>query len=188
MAFSEPDKLKVAVTAAAVGPSFTVQAAVPEQAPDHPAKLEFAAGFAVSVTDVPVGKFAVHVCPQLIAAGLLVIVPVPGPVAETLREPCGANAAPTVVSELRTTVHFPTPEQAPDQPENEPDAAGVALRVIEVPGAKDAVQVAPQLMPAGELATVPEPVGVTVRVKTVGLGGGLCCCIPPPQAVREMAR
>jgi len=56
-----------------------LQGAVPEQAPVHPVKVELALGFAFSVTDVPVAKLALHVCPQLMSAGVLVTVPVPVP-------------------------------------------------------------------------------------------------------------
>lgn len=62
MALRDPESLKVAVTEAlAPAPACTVQAPVPEQAPDHPAKLEFEAGLAFNVTDVPVLKVAVQV-------------------------------------------------------------------------------------------------------------------------------
>ena len=57
----------------------TLQVPVPVQAPDQPANLEFAFGAAVSVTMVPLLKFVLHVVPQLIPAGLLVIVPAPVP-------------------------------------------------------------------------------------------------------------
>jgi len=52
---------------------------VPEHAPVHPVKVEPLLGFAVSVTDVPMVKLALHVDPQLMPAGLLVCVPVPVP-------------------------------------------------------------------------------------------------------------
>jgi hypothetical protein len=58
---------------------FTVQAAMPLQAPDQPAKVEPELGAAVSVTDVPLAKPALHVVPQLIPEGSLVMVPVPVP-------------------------------------------------------------------------------------------------------------
>jgi hypothetical protein len=87
------------------------------------------------------------------------------------------------------TVHFPAPEQAPDQPEKEAEAAGVGVRVIEDPAGKVVLQVVPQLIPAGVLVIVPEPVGDTVKVKTVGLGGGGGdCCTLPPQATKVTAR
>jgi len=57
----------------------TLQAPVPLQAPDQPANVELAVGAAVSVTMVPPVKLALHVDPQLIPAGLLVIVPAPVP-------------------------------------------------------------------------------------------------------------
>jgi len=51
----------------------------PVQAPDQPAKVELVAALAVSVTWVPEGNVALHVDPQLMPAGLLVMVPVPLP-------------------------------------------------------------------------------------------------------------
>jgi hypothetical protein len=58
----------------------TLQAPVPVQPPDQPANVELAFGAAVSVTIVPLLNVALHVCPQSIPAGLLVIVPAPVPV------------------------------------------------------------------------------------------------------------
>jgi hypothetical protein len=52
MALSEPESLKVAATDVAL-PTLTVHAPVPEQAPDQPAKLEFAAAAAERVMLVP---------------------------------------------------------------------------------------------------------------------------------------
>jgi hypothetical protein len=57
---------------------------VPEQAPDHPANVDPDAGVAVSVTGVPLSKFAVQVAPQLIPDGVLVTVPEPVPLTWTL--------------------------------------------------------------------------------------------------------
>src|SRR5207244_2717488 len=78
------------------------------------------------------------------------------------------NVAVTVVAALKVTVQVSVPEQPPPlQPVKIEPAAGAAVSVTALPLAKLAAQVAPQVMPAGELVTVPLPVpaGVTVRVK-----------------------
>jgi hypothetical protein len=60
------------------------------------------------------------------------------------------------------------PEQLPLQPEKREPAFGLAVNVTELPRAKAAEQLAPQLMPAGLDVTVPEPrpafVTASVRV------------------------
>jgi hypothetical protein len=63
------------------------------------------------------------------------------------------------------TEHGSVPEQAPDHPLNVVLAAGVAVRTTVVPGLNDAEHVLPQLIPGGELVTVPipDPVSVTVN-------------------------
>jgi len=60
-----------------------VHAPVPVQGPDHPAKDVPELGVAVSVTDVPLGKLAAQVVPQLIPVGLLTTVPMPVPALTT---------------------------------------------------------------------------------------------------------
>ena len=57
----------------------TAHVLVPVQAPDQPTNVEPALGAAVSVTVVPLAKLALHVVPQLMPEGLLVIVPAPVP-------------------------------------------------------------------------------------------------------------
>ena len=68
------------------------------------------------------------------------------------------NVAVTVVAPLTVTAHVPVPEQAPLQPAKVEPLAAVAVSVTLVPDATDSAHVAPQLMPAGALVTVPEPV------------------------------
>ena len=78
------------------------------------------------------------------------------------------KVAVTVVAALKVTVQVPVPVHPPPlQPLKIEPAAGVAVSVTAVPPAKLAAQFAPQVIPAGELVTVPLPVpaGVTVRVK-----------------------
>jgi hypothetical protein len=70
--------LKVAVTEA-FADSVTLHAAVPVQAPDQPAKVSPELGAALRVTAVPLAKLKLQVCPQLMPAGVLVMVPAPAP-------------------------------------------------------------------------------------------------------------
>ena len=143
--------------------SVSVQVDVPLHAPDQPANVDPAAGMAVRVTELPVAKFAEHVCPQSIPAGLLVTVPDPVPEFVTVSCAGGAvavlNPADTKVLPAMVTLHAPVPLQAPPQPVNVMPDAAVAVRVKAVPAEKVAEQVCPQLMPAGELVMVPLPVG-----------------------------
>src|SRR5881628_1809006 len=156
----------------------TVQAPGPEQPPPlQPLKVEPAAGAAVSVTAVPLAKLAAQVAPQVMPAGLLVTLPAPVPALETVSvKVCRVKVAVTVVAALRVTVQAPGPEQPPPlQPLKVEPAAGAAVSVTAVPLVKLAVQVAPQVMPAGALVTAPLPVppfetvsakvGVKVTVK-----------------------
>jgi hypothetical protein len=77
-------ELNVAVTDFAAFTSNLHVEDVPLQAPDHPANLEPDAAVSVSLTDVPLLKLALHVVPQLIPEGLLLIVPIPEPALCTL--------------------------------------------------------------------------------------------------------
>jgi len=81
--------------------------------------------------------------------------------------PLTINVAVTDWAAFIVTTQLPVPvHPAPLQPVNTEPPAGVAVNVTEVPLANDAVHVAPQLIPAGLLVTVPPllPVLVTVRV------------------------
>src|SRR5438034_5478563 len=161
--------VNVAVTVVAAL-TVTVQAPGPEQPPPlQPLKVEPAAGAAVNVTAVPLAKLAAQVAPQVMPAGLLVTLPAPVPALETVSvKICRVKVAVTVVAALRVTVQAPGPEQPPPlQPLKVEPAAGAAVSVTAVPLVKLAVQVAPQVMPAGLLVTVPAPVPAleTVSVK-----------------------
>jgi hypothetical protein len=101
---------------------------------------------------------------------LLVTVPDPVPAGCTVRVTLGfaSNSAPTVVLAVSVRVHVDVPVQAPVQPAKvDPDAAA-AVRVTCVPLAKFALQVLGQLIPAGVLVTVPEPVPDVVTVSWTG--------------------
>ena len=89
--------LKVAVTLFAAS-MVTAQVPVPVQALLQPAKVLPAAGVAVRVTLVPLGKFPLQVVPQLMPAGLLVIAPVPEPelVTVSVLVPLGSTMQLTV--------------------------------------------------------------------------------------------
>jgi hypothetical protein len=78
------------------------------------------------------------------------------------------KVAVTVVAAESVTVHVPVPEHPPPlQPVKVEPAAGAAVSVTAVPLVKVAEQVAPQLMAAGALVTIPVPVPAleTVSVK-----------------------
>jgi len=161
--------VKVAVTVVAAL-KVTVQAPVPEQPPPlQPLKVEPAAGAAVSVTAVPLGKLATHVALQVMPVGALVTVPLPAPAGVTVSvKVWSVKVAVTVVAAETVTVQAPVPEQAPPlQPLKVEPAAGAAVSVTAVPLVKLAEHVAPQVIPVGALVTVPLPVpaAVTVRVK-----------------------
>src|SRR5207253_8560735 len=99
-------------------------------------------------------------------AGVLVTVPMPVPALETVRtKVCDAKVAVTVVAAETVTTHVPVPEQPPPlQPLKVAPTAGVAVSVTAVPLAKLAVHVAPQVIPAGALVTVPLPVPALLTV------------------------
>ena len=161
--------MKVAVTVVAAE-TVTTHDPVPEHPPPlQPVKVEPAAGVAVSVTAVPLPKLAAHVAPQVMPAGELVTVPLPVPALVMVRAKVGRlKVAVTLVAAEIVTVQVPVPVQPPPlQPLKIEPAAGVAVSVTAVPLVKLAAQVAPQVMPAGALVTVPLPVpaGVTASVK-----------------------
>jgi hypothetical protein len=136
-------RLKVAVTFS-LALSVTTQGEVlPVHLPPfQPAKDEFAAAVAVSVTSVPGSKLALQVCPQVMPGGLLATLPVPVPVPLRATVSTGEvlKLAMTEVFCISFTLQTPVPLQAPDQPAKEEFAAGDAVSVTWVPLEKLAVQ------------------------------------------------
>ncbi len=72
------------------------------------------------------------------------------------------NVAVTTASAVPFNTHEPVPLHAPDQPANVESLSGFAVSVAEIPKGKLTLQIDPQLMPAGELVTVPVPVPESV--------------------------
>jgi hypothetical protein len=163
----------------------TVQVPVPEQPPPlQPVNVAVAEGTAVKVTSVPLLNDAEHVAPQLMPAGELVTVPGPKPDRSAVSTKVGvgggvevgggvdvellrAKLALTDFAAFMVTVQVPVPEQPPPlQPVNVAVAEGTAVKVTSVPLLNDAEQVAPQLMPAGELTTSPGPKPERSAVRT----------------------
>src|SRR5580704_5637048 len=90
LAFCFATKLALIVVSAL---RVTVQAAVPlHPPPDQPPKIDPWVDAALSVTCVPVAKFAEQVGPQLIPDGALVTVPVPVPVSAIVSVLVGISA------------------------------------------------------------------------------------------------
>ena len=69
-------------------------------------------------------------------------------------------------------MQVPVPEQPqPDQPVKIEPVLAVAVSVTDVPGEYEAVHVVPQLMPVGELVTVPVPLPDLVTDNVQGVVG-----------------
>jgi hypothetical protein len=153
---TEPLNVAVTLRAAVIE---VVQVPEPVHAPLQPANVEPLAAAAVSVTDVPLAKLAVHVVPQLMPVGDDVTVPVPVPAFVTASEKVDAplNVAVTARAAVIDVVQAPVPVHAPLQPANVEPLAATAVSVTDVPLAKFALQVAPQSTPAGDEVTVPAP-------------------------------
>src|SRR4051812_46892277 len=123
-------------------------------------KTEPASGVAVSVTVAPLENEAEQDAPQEIPAGLEATVPPPLPTLATASvNDLGTKVAVTVTAVV--TVHWVGTPATGVQLELNPLkfelASGAAVRVTVDPVLNDALQVAPQLMPAGLEVTVPPP-------------------------------
>jgi hypothetical protein len=154
---------KVAVTLIAP-PIVTTHTPVPVQPPLQPVKVEPAAGVAVSVIVVPAVYEAEQALPQLMPAGVLVMLPLPTRV-RLKGKVRGVNVAVTVVAADIVTVQAPVPEQPPPlQPVKLEVGSGVAVSVTDAPLGYEAEQTLPQPMPAGLLVTVPAPAPVLALV------------------------
>jgi hypothetical protein len=140
----------------------SVQGPVPLHAPLQPAKVEFAAGVAVRVMEVPGLKAALQAVPQLIPAGSLVTVPLPVPESARANSGEAENVAETVMFALRVRVQVLDPLQAPPQFTKLDPGFAVAVSVTAVPAGKLLLHVVPHLMPLGLLTTAPLPLACTV--------------------------
>ncbi len=89
---------------------------VPVQAPPHPANDELLAAVAVRVTGVLTSKIALQVVPQLMPAGLLLMLPWPVPLIDTESAGDGLKFAVTEAVCVNVTVHVEVPLQMPDHP------------------------------------------------------------------------
>jgi hypothetical protein len=108
---------------------------VPVHGPPQRTKVDPCAGVAVSVTFTPSANASVQSEPQSIPGGLLVTEPEPAPVLDTLRARLtSVKVAVTLLAALiDTTQALPEPEQSPLHPAKAECAAGVAVKVTEVP-------------------------------------------------------
>ncbi len=76
-----------------------------------------------------------------------------------------AKFAVTLCAFVMLTVHAAVPRQAPLQPPKVEPAPTAAVRVTDVPLAKPALHVLPQLILAGALVTVPLPFPLVVTLR-----------------------
>lgn len=151
------------------------QEPVPVQVPPlQPTKVLPEAALAVKDTVEPAGNVSVQVLPQLMAPPVRVMVPLPVPILAIDSTPVGVavKLAITLFAAFMVTEHVPVPEQSPAQPEKLYPVPGAAVSVTTVPLARDSVQSVPQLMPAGELVTVPVPDLLTDRSKVPDVSSG----------------
>ena len=163
------------------------QTPVPVQpAPVQPAKRYPLAGAAVKTTLVPGAKVLEQAVGQLMPLGAEVTVPEPVTTAFSAKVPTGtaANDALTVLAAVTVTSQTPVPLQpAPLHPEKANPVEGVAANRTMLPCVKLAPHVAPQLMPAGDEATLPEPLSVTLNGNVVAAATGVNVAVTERSAV-----
>ncbi|MBL8523406.1 MAG: hypothetical protein JNN20_06945 [Betaproteobacteria bacterium] len=146
-----------------------VPAAVPEQFPDQPEKLDPLAGLAVSVTTLLIASAVEHVLPHEIPAGLETTEPEPVPATPTYNVAVagGGGGVAATAAKLAVQLTFcdstpvnvaAMPLQTPDQPLNVDPLAATAESVMLALTGKLATHVLPQEMPVGKVVTVPMPV------------------------------
>src|SRR5262245_17189097 len=98
-------------------------------------------------------------------AGALLTLPLPVPLLLTESATDASNTAVTTAAPLTVTVQGPVPAHAPPQPTQRELASGVALRDTTAPPGYVPEQLAPHVMPGGELSTrpFPSPIFITAR-------------------------
>jgi hypothetical protein len=163
-------RVNVAVTVFAASIVTTQLPVAAVQAPLQPVKIEIPLAAAVNVTCVPISYASLQSAPapvpQLIPAGLLVIVPSPVPVFVTVRTGFRVKLATTDFTESIVTTHPPVPEQDPFQPVKLESSVGAAVKATWVPALYVSEQSPPQLIP-GPL-TVPPPVPTLLTEREYG--------------------
>lgn len=98
------------------------------------------------------------------------------------------KVAVTDVADAAVMLHVPVPLQAPDHPAKVEPVLGVSVSVMDVPAAKLALHVWPQLIPEGALLTVPDPEPESTTL-TCTLPGFCMCEEPQPEtATTSVAR
>jgi hypothetical protein len=80
------------------------------------------------------------------------------------------NVAVTLRAAVMLTVQVPVPVHAPLQPVKVEPVVAAAVRVTDAPELNAALQVLPQVIPAGFDVTVPVPVPLLVRVRVEVVG------------------
>jgi hypothetical protein len=123
-------------------------------------KKDPAAGVTVNETTCPDKNGALQVAPQLIPAGLLVIVPPPVPLLFTVSRLVGVELRMKVAVQLRACDITTLPlaqSVSPVHPTNSDPAAGAAVKTTSCSNANSALQLVPQLRNGGLLVTAPLP-------------------------------